>query len=107
MTEEQPNLDYIKALSGGDLGFEKKLIEIIKEEFPKEILLYHNLITKSNTQEAASCVHKIKHKISILGLSKSYKLAVVYEEKLKVGNMEMRSEFEKILSTISNFLLKI
>ena len=33
---EQPNLDYIKEISGGNEDFEKKFLTIIQTEFPKE-----------------------------------------------------------------------
>ena len=41
---EQPNLSYLNSLSGGDKEFEKKLIQIIKSEFPGELKTYkHNI----------------------------------------------------------------
>ena len=33
---ETPNLSYIYNMSGGDTAFEKKIINIIKMEFPLE-----------------------------------------------------------------------
>jgi len=67
---ETPNLNYIEALSGGDITFKAKLIEVIKNEFPKESEAYFSNITQKNHQKAADDVHKLKHKISILGLEK-------------------------------------
>jgi len=37
---EQPNLNYIKQLSGGDKAFEYKLISVIQLEFPEEKKTY-------------------------------------------------------------------
>ena len=34
---KSPNLNYIRELSGGDQNFEKKIIDIIKKEFPEEM----------------------------------------------------------------------
>ena len=77
---EQPNLSYINNLSGGDKAFEAKLIGIIKEEYPVEKAIYIKNIELKNFKEAAENVHKLKHKISILGLEKSYNTANTFEE---------------------------
>lgn len=34
--EQQPNLNYIKDLSGDDSAFEEKFIAVLKEEIPLE-----------------------------------------------------------------------
>lgn len=101
---DQPNLNYLKELSGGDTIFEQKLIEIVKKELPEEIKSYQNFFNKNNFIHAAEIVHKIKHKISILGLEKSYQIAVDYEEGLKKGNLNLHSEFESILEAMTNFI---
>jgi hypothetical protein len=44
----------------------------------------------------AQSVHKLKHKISILGLEKSY-LAEEYESNLKNNSTNLHSDFESIL----------
>lgn len=101
---EQPNLNYIQTLSGGDLDFEKKIIEIVKQEFPEEKSVYENCITAENFKETAEIVHKIKHKMSIVGLEKSYELAVNYEKKLLKNSTELREEFESVLETMQNYI---
>jgi len=101
---EQPNLSYIQSMSGGDKAFEEKLIAIIKQEFPDEKALYFNNIEKKNFKEAAENVHKLKHKISILGLVNSYDVAVNYEDNLIDGNTEGQNKFETILQTMTNYL---
>ncbi|MDG1805386.1 Hpt domain-containing protein [Flavicella sp.] len=101
---EQPNLNYIQTLSGGDLDFEKKIIEILKQEFPEEKSVYENCITQENFKETAEIVHKIKHKMSIVGLEKSYELAVNYEKKLLNNSTELRGEFESVLETMQNYI---
>jgi len=69
---EQPNLNYIRKLSGGDTDFEKQLFEVLKKEFPIERELFKNSIESDQFYEAAEIVHKLKHKFSILGLEKGY-----------------------------------
>ncbi len=101
---EQPNLSYIHNMSGGDTTFEQKIIKIIKEEFPKEKEVYYKNINSKNYKEAAENVHKLKHKISILGLVNSYEVAVKYEYNLVLGSEDERLEFDAVLQNITNFL---
>jgi HPt (histidine-containing phosphotransfer) domain-containing protein len=101
---EQPNKSYIHSLSGGDIVFEQKLIDIIKNEFPTEKEVYFNNMAEKKYKLAADNVHKLKHKISILGLEKSYETAVAFENNLLEGSIELKTEFESILTTITNYL---
>ena len=77
---EQPNLNYIDQLCGEDDAFKKKMITIIKKELPLEIVAYHKSREDLDYKLASECVHKLKHKISILGLEKSYHVAHEYED---------------------------
>ena len=104
---EQPNKSYIHSLSEGDKDFEKKLIDIIKDEYPTEKEVYFNNMAVKKYKLAADNVHKLKHKISILGLEKSYETAVVFENNLLEGSIELKSEFESILTTITNYLQEL
>lgn len=104
---EKPSLKYIKELSGGDVSFEDKLIKVVQEELPDEILLYEECMNDSAFAKAAEVVHKIKHKLGILSLEEGYELAIVYEAQLKEGKIGHKEKFESILKTslefISNF----
>jgi HPt (histidine-containing phosphotransfer) domain-containing protein len=104
---EQPNLIYINQLSRGDKAFEKKLLAIIKEEFPLECKIYLENIRSNNFRLAAANVHKIKHKISILGLERSYAFANEFEIKLKEGDNSLLKEFDEILQVITKYLNKL
>ncbi|GAL71522.1 Hpt domain-containing protein [Jejuia pallidilutea] len=101
---EQPNLSYIQSMSGGDKTFENKLISIIKSEFPKEKATYKTNIDSSNFKKAAENVHKLKHKISILGLEKSYEVAVEFENNLLENSTTGKKAFEAILQKMTDFL---
>ena len=103
---EQPNLRYIQEISGGDAGFEKKLLDVVKEELPDEIEEYKANLSNSSFLKAAENVHKLKHKISILGLEKSYQVAVDYEEELKESKTGLKNEFEEILDAMVAFTAK-
>ena len=101
---EKPNLNYLKEISGGDLEFEEKLLIIVKKELPEEINTYKKFLNENNFKQAAELVHKIKHKISILGLEKSYQVAIDYEEDLKQDNLNLKLEFEEILNSMICFI---
>lgn len=105
---EQPNLSYIDTLSGGDKAFKDKLISIIKTEFPEEKAVYFKNIENQNFKEASENVHKLKHKISILGLEKSYDIAADFENDLKDNNNDAgKEEFKNILQSMTDFLATI
>ena len=101
---EQPNQSYINSLSGGDEVFKQKLIDVIKKEYPEEKQVYFDNYNAKKFKLAADNVHKLKHKISILGLEKSYEVAVAYEENLLEKNFTLKEEFEAILNNITNYL---
>lgn len=101
---EKPNMDYIRTISGGELEFEKKLINIIKTEFPSEWNNYNTHINKGQLKLAAEDVHKLKHKISILGLKESYEIAVQFEFNLLEGHLEGQLDFEEILQAIAHYI---
>ena len=105
--EDQPNLNYINSLSEGDKSFEMKILDIIKKEFKEEKNTYYNNMKNDNFKLCAENVHKIKHKISILGLEKSYKIAEQHENNLREGNSALQDKFSDILNNVTNYLNKL
>ena len=103
----KPNLDYINALSRGDEAFKQSLINVIKKEFPEEVATYHKNLEAKNYGNAANNVHKLKHKITILSLVKSYKITEKHEDALKANDESFVEDFEAILTIIKDFLNKI
>ncbi len=104
---EQPNLSYIKQLAGGDTAFEDKFITILKDEFPGEKEEYEKALREERLHDTALIVHKLKHKLNILGLEEGYGLAVLYEEELRSGTSGLSKTFREILDTIENYLKTI
>ncbi|WP_298223978.1 Hpt domain-containing protein [Flavobacterium sp.] len=104
---EQPNNNYIDQLSGDNLEFKAKMIAILKRELPEEIEIYLNQMRNNDWAEAAQCVHKLKHKISILGLEKSYYIAEQFETQLKNKNTVLHSDFEAILEVMQQFVQEL
>ncbi|CAM3567045.1 Hpt domain-containing protein [Zobellia roscoffensis] len=101
---EQPNLKYIKELSGDDIEFEQKFISILKDEFPVEFSTYIKHVDSNETKESADIVHKLKHKFNILSMEEAYRFAVTFEEQLRAGKIEMDSDFRAILTKVEDFL---
>ena len=104
---EKPDLTYLKSLSGGDQMFELKIFNVIREEFPNEYNEYVQNIENELFLKAAENVHKIKHKISILGLKETYALAEKHEKLLKSANNTLVNEFDVALNRLTDYINKI
>jgi len=104
---EKPNLSYINSISGGDESVKKTLIDIIKKEFPEEKKEYYESLSSRDYRKIEEDVHKLKHKISILGLEKNYEIANRFEHNLRERSLEGLEDFEKILKVISDYLKTI
>ncbi|KAB1156812.1 Hpt domain-containing protein [Flavobacterium luteum] len=105
--KEIPNLEYINQLSKANLELKKRLITVLKTEFPNEVKIYETNMASYHYKEAAENVHKLKHKIALLGLEKGYDITRNFEEQLKKDRNESQGEFEKILINIKIFLDKL
>lgn len=104
---DHPNLHYIEDLAGGDLIFKDKLIAIIKAEFPEEKASYLDAFQSKNYKETAEMVHKLKNKISMLGMQNAYVLAQNYEEDLKLNLIDRQEDFLQVLDQMSQFINKL
>ena len=104
---EKPNLKYIDDLARGDESIRKILIDVIKTEFPEEKTAYYKSLKNKEHKKIEENVHKLKHKISILGLEKSYKIANEFEHSLRELKLDKVEDFEKILIVISDYLKTI
>lgn len=101
---EKPNLRVIKEIAGNDIEFQDSILEIIKNEFPEEVNIFAKNFDENNFLEAANNVHKLKHKIGLLGLEKGLETATVFEKDLKKGNTELYHKFLEILDKIHVYL---
>lgn len=104
---EQANSDYINELSGDNAEFRKKVVAILKKELPEEVTTYYDQIQNKDYLLAADSVHKLKHKISILGLKKSYYIAEEFEDNLKDNSTELKSDFDVILKIMQDYVSKL
>ena len=101
---ETPNLNYIKELSGGDLVFEENILNVLKKEFPEECSLFNKNFEKQDYNELANNIHKLKHKVSILGLKKDLALSSQFEKDIKKGDVKLYQDFVNILNKIHVYL---
>jgi hypothetical protein len=104
---EQPNLTYVNQLARGNDAIKQTLIDVIKTEFPEEKQDYYDSLEKKDYIKIEENVHRLKHKISILGLEKSYELANTYEHNLREKNMDGVEDFEQILTSITAYIKTI
>lgn len=104
---ETPNLNYINDLSGDNEEFKTKIITILKRELPVEVKVYQNEMQNADYSQAAQAVHKLKHKVSILGLEKSYYIASDYEDNLNDNSVALKSDFESILKAMEEFVIQL
>ena len=104
---EKPNLNYIDEISQGDKTFKEKIISLLKKELPQEISIYKKNLEIGNFKEAALNVHKLKHKIAILGIPKAQKITSQFESNLKNNDKTLYIDFDSILKKISNFVDKL
>ena len=79
-------------------------LEIIKTEFSEEVNLFTKNFIDNNFSEAANNVHKLKHKIGLLGLESGLKVASAFEEGLKKGNTKLHHNFLDVLDKIHVYL---
>lgn len=104
---ETPNLEYVDNLAEGDMAFRQKFIGILKEEFPTEQDAYLDTIENALFREASEHVHKIKHKLNVLGLHNAYTLAVQHENELRNGEQSLKEEFLSVLKVVGHYLKSI
>lgn len=101
---EEPNIEYILKLAQGEESIKLRLINVLQYELPLEIEAYYENITLKQWQKAAFHVHKIKHKIAILGLEETYLMAKQYENQLSENRTDLQSDFENNLKLMLNFV---
>lgn len=104
---ETPNLRYIDTLSKGNTLFAKSLIDIIKKELLGEIDTYKLHLKNGEFIKSAGDVHKLGHKIGILGLEKGSIVAEEYRMDLLENNLKLKSDFEGILRAMLLFIKNV
>ncbi|WP_075340781.1 histidine kinase [Tenacibaculum agarivorans] len=106
---EKPSLEYLHELARGDHSLIDQLTEVLLAEFPIEREEYYESLKTKDYKLIGQNVHRIKHKIIILGLENAYEIANQFEHDLRDDNLDSDKveEFEKILGSISDYLKTI
>lgn len=104
---EQPNLSYIIKLSKGEISFQNDILKILNEELQDEINYYYNYFKLEDFKKVKVYVHRIKHKMSILGLNKSFEITNNFENDLRDLDFKHQEYFESILPIMINYLKTI
>ncbi len=104
--KEIPNLNYIIKISNGNRLFARNLLDILKKELPREIETYQLHLNDGDFTKTAGDVHKITHKIKILGLEKSCKMAEEYRRGLIRKSLTLKQDFEDLLTAMLIFIEK-
>lgn len=105
--DEIPNLSYVISLVKNDFEFKSKFLAIIKAEFPIELEKYLQHMRREEPRAAAELVHKLKYRVSALGMNKSFELTEKHEERLHIGDTSLDFEFRRILKKIVAYLQNI
>lgn len=100
----KPNLTYIKQLANGNVAFERRILGVLKRELPEEVESFREALRKLDYVSAAMLVHKIKHKVSLLGMENGYDLTTKFEDELRDGDVKKLAEFEQILDIMKTYL---
>jgi len=98
------NLDYIFKISKRDPEFIDQFWSIVKKEWPQETEEYRRLISEQEYKDAASLVHKLKHKFVLLGAKEGHQLAALHEKSLRDGETHYVVNYEKILCQLTQFI---
>ena len=101
---EQPNLSYINSIAKGNNDFMDEFVVMISDELNTDIKEYYNYLEKEDLKKTKVYVHRIKHKMSILSLEKSYEITNNYENNLRDKNFDGQEYFESMLPIMVNFL---
>lgn len=101
---ENPSLNYLKNLSGGNKVFERKIFKIFLDELPQEFSSYQQAIDSKNYFNAAEIVHKMKHKIAFFEMEKALNAVEKHENALRKGKLNNQEEIQDIVTKLLKFL---
>lgn len=99
-----PNLSYIDKLASGDKEFHDSFLKSFASEMDLDSKAYIQNLQESNFQIAADMVHKIRNKLGILSMQKSFDMTYTYEEELRLENVELHDAFMDALNQVQKFL---
>ncbi|WP_088323375.1 hypothetical protein [Polaribacter tangerinus] len=101
---ETPNLEYIDKIANGSEILKAKIIKIVREELSLDSEKYYELKDTKDLKNFKVYIHRIKNKMTVLGLIESYKIASNYEKNIENVTDEEKKFFENTLAHMIEFI---
>ncbi len=102
--KDEASWSHLDMICKGDTSCLEKFKKVLQVELPEERLQLVTAISNNDLSEAASIVHKTKHKFSLMGMTSAYNYAMVYEEALKNNDSTGHELFLTYLKELYDFL---
>lgn len=98
---QQPKLDYLKELSGGDLTFIAEILEMFIHDAPQAVAQSFEHLEKKNFEMLRITVHKLKSSVQVVG--GNYLTALICEiESAAAAKIDKPDMFAQMLSTLDS-----
>ena len=95
---------HLEMICQNDASCLEKFRVVIHKELPEEIKELRSALNKSSLDQAASHVHKIKHKFALMEMHTAFNYAKTYELVLREGNNNGQELFDTYLQELMDFL---
>jgi signal transduction histidine kinase/CheY-like chemotaxis protein len=95
------NLDYLKGVSGGDIAFEKRMIDKFMQQVPGELAAMKEAFDKPNYSELSHIAHNLKTSVAFMGLTKSLEHYLDYIE-INSGILNVQDNVREKIMTVHN-----
>lgn len=93
-------LSVISDCLGGNMEMVRKLLKVFLEKTPAIIDEMHQACVTGNTQNVASCCHKLKSSARSVGATRLADLCVALEMASKEGRLEHIKEVEPYIDSV-------
>lgn len=98
---QQPKLDYLKELSGGDLSFIAEILEMFINEAPQAVAQSFGHLEQKNFDLLRITVHKLKSSVQVVG--GNHLTALICEiESAAAAKVDKPDMFSQMLSTLDS-----
>ncbi|MEX0812795.1 MAG: response regulator [Chitinophagales bacterium] len=106
IVEDQLNMNFINTLTGENSALKKKLLDLVLEETPEELVILKSSIENQNWERVRSVAHKMKSSFSYLGMKnileviKAIELEAKEEKDLELIPLQFSSIEKSILDNL-------
>jgi HPt (histidine-containing phosphotransfer) domain-containing protein len=103
---QQPKLDYLRELAGGDLNFIAEILEMFIDEAPQAIKQSLEHLDKKNYELLRITVHKLKSSVQVVGGNHLTALICEIEAAAKNSKPEMLPQMLALLNEGIGYMVK-